>query len=880
LRSSDATSDGDLSFMTKYLDCHESLSVQVHPNRATARYLSKNGLQLQDDFGKEESFYVIQKAPHRRVHLFLVFDRDSLAPIAQDLRPILLNYAGTILASELWQCYNQLAVGLRDCLARECLKEVAQALGMEQTECRTSFLHSFREQKQKDPSFRSLQRVFRYHVEEDGSSNANQEPGSLSLLGKEYLFAAIGIIRFIEEIATYVSDREADRSLQEAAKRFFGVNAGENGRVDQITPTLLRYFRGQEVRQGSWVRVPSGTAHSWQGGGNFLIELAQRSDNTFRIMDFGRELSAATRREMHYLQAMYSLSVDGILDEVSSPRLIFNTEVTRTMSEATPECHSELDCHFLAETNAPTLEAPAWSVLMNPDNPVRLLTDTGAGGLFSELSVGRCRSVVITRPTRIRHVKMHPNDRLLLVSERSERTDLVCISLGLSKLEVALHRIGESPSIAWYQGKRPKPNEMGEGYLDKVIDVICEDLAELLKKTTAGPEESRKLGVKHQKKLCVAVSWPGYIRFKEGEKELHSSGFPKVNVKSFQSSLLGKIRDVVSGTYEVSPESETNPLILNDAFASALGEYRHPLGWLLENKSGMVLNIGSGICAGLSKATMETESQESLRDEDQSTIEACSAVGRWLYFDPNTGNIRLPFRPVAQGRLSHALRDHVFSEQVPDMIGGYLRASTYLSSRGLILRFLTRLPKPKEFFESGPSGWDYAKIEPFLKQRNDDPVGSFVTGCAAIAANPDDFPIHKMIHKINQEAVGEPVGNRLLARKLIVEVAQELAEVLQQVIRMLEQLAPEYADCIGRVVLTGAVGEHFGRISAKPGFFQASRDKPQDDIADEDLLLGVMKRCLTSSGLRQQPDKVRRSEIAVASIREIEGFLHYLAMQS
>jgi hypothetical protein len=59
-----------------------------------------------------------------------------------------------------------------------------------------------------------------------------------------------------------------------------------------------------------------------------------------------------------------------------------------------------------------------WSVLLNPDDAVRIRTDTAdgpgtPGGPFSELSVGRCRAVLIAPGVRAKVLPAHPSARLL-----------------------------------------------------------------------------------------------------------------------------------------------------------------------------------------------------------------------------------------------------------------------------------------------------------------------------------------------------------------------------------------------------------------------------------------------------------------------------------
>jgi mannose-6-phosphate isomerase class I len=904
--------DSHLDFMAKYLDCHDKLSIQVHPSRATAKYLYNHefkNFKLKDDDGKEESFYVINRATHHDYHLFLGFERENLAPIANHLRPILLEYAGKVGKGDLLECYDRLAQKLCEELKKNCLPEIATALEQKTAPFAGAILASFENSGQEKDEPYLLQNVFRYHVEIGSDLRTGPEHGAvawphLSLLGKEYLFAAIGVIRMISLVEEFVKERSGDQTLLRLARALFGQEAEKMSKkeIKKHAP-LLKYFHAQEVSTGQWVRVPPGTVHAWQGGGNFLIEVAQCSDNTFRILDFGRELSESTKRDMHHLAAMYALSADSILDEESSKRFLIKAEVTGTAPKPFQHYHSELKCRLFGAgtasrigTACEPLQDPGWSVVMNPDNPVRIRTDsrkTEEGRAFSEISLGRCRAVLIRPGTRFRLVPAHPDDRFLYISPRVERTDLVCISLGATKLEVALYRDGESPPIIWSKGKHPGQDESGARYLEKLIEVACACIKNMLR------SDAKQRAGKQRRNLRVAVSWPGYVKRMEGARaELYSSAFHEVELDSFGSHLLNRIKQSVRGTYSLREQSESNPLIMNDAAASALGEYRHPLGWMVEDAAGMTLNIGSGLCFGFypgtSKAAGEEHEDEEARpkqtqeeerrkdaerlktEEERRTRDACAAVGRWLYIDPRTGRMGHPFQ-VPLEQLPGAIQNHVFQGLVPARAGHRLRTSLYLSSRGIALRFLSRLPDPKDF--AAKAGWNIEKLSQITCQDDTDRLDLFLEGCEVIAAHPNDFDFHRMIHQINVEAANERSENSILARELIIEVAQELAEVIRQTVQMIEMIAPPYTDCIKRVVLTGTVGEHFGRISADDWLFGAPGAQSSSNVVDKDLLIGIMTRCLSSAGLKQQPEKVRRSEISISSIREIEGFLHYLATQ-
>lgn len=447
IRAHGTSRDGHLPFMVKYLDCHEPLSMQVHPNGATAAYLyyfkGPGTFRLQDHLGKEESFYVIRRAAHQPFQLFLGFERERLAPIARHLRPILLDYAARAShPAELWTCYNALVTTLRDCLTGECLGEIAQVLKIDKGLLSAEVLASFTPLAAPSADPHALQNILRYHVEIAPAHLGDLSPAA-ALLGREYLFSAIGVIRLIEEVAKLALNAEHDRLLQRHARQLFDHRAG-NGGNPQNSP-LLRYFHTAKVEPGWWVRIPPGTVHSWQGGGNLLVELSQRSDNTFRLLDFGREITTATRREMHYLEAMYSLNAAGIVDTEATQHLTFEAEICGSetqMSHTRRKCHAELNYRLLvasAKDRASALQSgdamascedwmvlpdsgnaqrKHWSILLNPDDAVRIRTEPAEeggspGGAFSELFVGRCRAVLIAPGVRAKVLSSHPNARIL-----------------------------------------------------------------------------------------------------------------------------------------------------------------------------------------------------------------------------------------------------------------------------------------------------------------------------------------------------------------------------------------------------------------------------------------------------------------------------------
>jgi len=119
------------------------------------------------------------------------------------------------------------------------------------------------------------------------------------------------------------------------------------------------------------------------GGGNFLIELGETSDNTFRILDYGREFEEQPR-DMHYLQAMYALNEVGFFDDGSEERLILKPD------SGGDSCHRLLKCGLYDRQESIRIdESEEWSFVMNPDGSMTLSEPR------SRLLVGRCRTSLI-----------------------------------------------------------------------------------------------------------------------------------------------------------------------------------------------------------------------------------------------------------------------------------------------------------------------------------------------------------------------------------------------------------------------------------------------------------------------------------------------------
>lgn len=84
----------------------------------------------------------------------------------------------------------------------------------------------------------------------------------------------------------------------------YSAEAYEQGVEDG---TLEAHLANHDTHPGDCFFIPAGRIHSI-GAGNFLIEIQQSSNDTFRVYDFNRTDAAGNRRELHVEQAKVALN--------------------------------------------------------------------------------------------------------------------------------------------------------------------------------------------------------------------------------------------------------------------------------------------------------------------------------------------------------------------------------------------------------------------------------------------------------------------------------------------------------------------------------------------------------------------------------------------
>jgi mannose-6-phosphate isomerase class I len=349
--------------MAKYLDCEQPLSVQLHPGPEAIEALASLGrrprgprVRLADEHAKEENFFVLEPANSTsssdQCHLLLGFEERELLPIMQELQDL----------TDLSRLLDNLQASVKR-HADKVLKEmgITEPVGLQL------------------PGLDAVTEALVYHLRRE------QNPRRL-----HQAVAAVGVIWMIWSLACVLPPSVGIPLFRD------------------LNSPWLRHFRRVTLRRNQWVRVMPGMIHSWQGGGNIAIELSDRSDNTFRIVDYGREFRHATRRDMHYLEAMYAVTPDAVMDNAGALRCI------HTMSQQDDCLQGQITARLIVGDGVrkwvPLLKSPERSFVMNPDGPVRLRAE---GVHRRELTLSACRTALIAPDTHASVLIIRPNDRVL-----------------------------------------------------------------------------------------------------------------------------------------------------------------------------------------------------------------------------------------------------------------------------------------------------------------------------------------------------------------------------------------------------------------------------------------------------------------------------------
>lgn len=627
--------EGGYDAILKYVDCHTALSVQVHPSSLVARTLAQDGHPVRDKQGKDETFFVLDTAPGRDFHLLLGFDREKLAPLADAVRLILAQNEYASQSDE--DTWEEASASFTDVLAGEFLGTINRYLE-ESTPLREKVSRS---DILKAQDF--IRCCMQFHVKQIHSR----------LSGNEFRFAGVAVIGLLHALHKHFTLRMSESPnkamYRESMRKLFGGDLQERATTEEIDAhPILRLFGRIKVEKNSVIRIPAGTIHSLQGGGNRFIEIGHASDNTFRILDFGREPDGA--REIHYFQAACSLNSFAFFDEHSVRRLV----------EPSTETPYFVDCHRLMryqlwrpqDTQSDLTALHDLSFLMNPDGKITI-TAYGAEQAPHRREVDRMRTVAIRQTAQKVVVEPQQADnRIIHFNCRKPAAPLICLCPAAVSWESGIWR--DEISKTFRRDALKHERQQSKSNLSDLINALTSGFT----------------GLSTDEDLRVAVAWPGYVSYSaERGRQLYSSSFREESKVELESEIVEKW-----------PRAHVT--VLSDFQFSVLGELAHPMGRLSAEKPGMLINIGSGICVSFYHPKFHGEMDRIFRDD---WLTVCSGVGRWLFMDEPSRRWHVG-PEVEAGEDPIPIDELVFGEP-----GGKsptsIRASSWFSAEAIVRRW-------------------------------------------------------------------------------------------------------------------------------------------------------------------------------------------------
>jgi mannose-6-phosphate isomerase class I len=649
--------DSHLPVMVKYLDCEDRLSVQLHPDASTASALwEENKWDLKDKYGKEESFIVLE-ASQEKYDLCSGFDKDRLhdiaAKITQGLREtsvsneddqickaILFALAGLeedepVASGWMW------AQSTADWIVKKGLLERSDVVKTVRSPFATSVSDELNFRNAL--SFRRTQWTAPDGVQRE------------IWLGKEYLIAAMAVIAVIGAIRSRLRISDPQQSISEAAERLFH---------DVDRSPLLSVFKWEKASRNAWGRIPPGTVHAWLGGGNILIELSDRSDNTFRILDFGRELLWDSR-PMHYGEAMRSLATSSLVGNKTR------------LNQETPEnflSHSRLQAHLdvysanlAGEAGQASPSSKRWEFLLNPDGPVTLEgSRAGKTGWFRR-SIPACRATLIEQGSIGEIRASQRSERILRLSPVHQGSVPLCVFFDTTEFRKT-DQIPVDHIMPDGLGGLTEPRSPSE---------VFENLA----------ENSENLN------QPIMVSVPGYLRRDDPDSSVFTI-YCSVFKTSASTSDLKRILERKGYKGSIT--------WWNNGIAAALGESAHPLGEFQDGRPGLLLHLSSiGVSAGvypgddIIRGWGSSEIPRRFTDPD---LVALMAIGRWIIVDEDKRQLHAG---LSDGEGLEQIKRTVFTDEQNTS-----RLSKWLSGQAILERMGSGPPPSSDWGRSKGAGSD------------------------------------------------------------------------------------------------------------------------------------------------------------------------------
>ncbi len=331
----------------------------------------------------------------------------------------------------------------------------------------------------------------------------------------------------------------------------------------------------------------------------------------------------------------------------------------------------------------------------------------------------------------------------------------------------------------------------------------------------------------------VGVSWPG----PKFDDQLLSSYFgnKKYDVvktlicETLDSLTLPWVRGAETRTLEID--------IRPDAEVIALAEQRHPLGALPNTdstKPAMILNIGSGICAGFNAAA-KTDVGE--LGEELPKRELATALGRWLRIDVVKGGVTPDWQKVFDEASPARPLETV--DDFHDDKGTLPRLSATLSTLALALRLLRQLAHAEAIRGPGPEAAEKTReskeflkrlmpdksaeelfekpmqgdVKPLFDLLTAEPYGTAYARFKILRQEVYRFALFDEVSRIGSQDDGDNGSDsdaHRVVRDFVIEVAGDLAATLNAIEKCAQTIGIK-PETTRYCVLTGSIGRDFGR---------------------------------------------------------------------
>lgn len=178
----------------------------------------------------------------------------------------------------------------------------------------------------------------------------------------------------------------------------FNADFSADGYTESLeNGTLMSHLSRHETQPGDCFFIPAGRIHSI-GAGNFLVEIQQSSNDTFRVYDFDRTDAQGNKRELHVAQAREAL------DYKAYPE--YRTRYDLVPDGCTPLVACEQFNTRLYELNkackADYADIDSFVILIAFEGSAKLRYDEGE----AELKAGEC----ILFPATVKGVEIEPGE--------------------------------------------------------------------------------------------------------------------------------------------------------------------------------------------------------------------------------------------------------------------------------------------------------------------------------------------------------------------------------------------------------------------------------------------------------------------------------------